>query len=213
MEIEGRTADDFENFGSGGLLLQGIGQFGGTCLNFVEQTDVLDRDHRLVGERFHQIDLVFIERSDSLAHQQCYADWRSFPHERNAKHGAETHFLLHVEIFVVRIGKHVGNVYRLTLYQHASDRTASLPPQSNSLESVTDPRRESIACGPIVGVIPLANNGSHFRLAETSRRFRQRLQHQLQIEGRSADDFQHIRGSRLLLQQLGKIAQCAGAVR
>ena len=71
MKIEGRAADDFEHFCSSCLLLQCIGQFGGTSLHFVEQTNILDRDHRLVGERFHEIDLVFIERSDGLAHQQC----------------------------------------------------------------------------------------------------------------------------------------------
>src|SRR6185437_14982620 len=58
MEVKGRTADDFQYFCGGGLLLQCIGQFGGARLNFIEQANVLDRDYRLVGKRFDQIDLV-----------------------------------------------------------------------------------------------------------------------------------------------------------
>ena len=86
-------------------------------------------------------------------------------------------FLLLIEICVVRIGQRIGNVYRLTLNQHASDRATPVPPQSDSLESITDLRRESIGRGPVVGVVLLANNSGHIRLAETRRRFRQRLQH------------------------------------
>jgi hypothetical protein len=39
-------------------------------LHFVEQTDIRDRDHRLVGEDFNELDLVFAERLDSLAGQE-----------------------------------------------------------------------------------------------------------------------------------------------
>ena len=40
-------------------------------------------------------------------------------------------------------------------------------------------------------------------LAQARRRFDQRVEHRLQIEGRAADDLEHLGGGGLLLQQLG----------
>ena len=37
--------------------------------------------------------------------------------------------------------------------------------------------------------------------------------HRLKIAGRAADDLEHLRRGRLLLQRLGEVAWCAGAVR
>ena len=45
-----RAADDLEHVGGRGLLLQGLAQIIGTVPNFVEQADVLDGDHRLIGK-------------------------------------------------------------------------------------------------------------------------------------------------------------------
>ena len=41
-----------------GLLLQRFGQIIGALLHFVEQSHVLDRDHGLVGEDVHQLNLA-----------------------------------------------------------------------------------------------------------------------------------------------------------
>ena len=46
------------------LLLQRLAQFGGARLHLVEQADVLDRDHGLVGEGLDKFDLAIRERPD-----------------------------------------------------------------------------------------------------------------------------------------------------
>ena len=56
-------------------------------LHLVEQAHVLDRDHRLVGEGGHQLDLLVGERPYRLALQNDDPDRRSFPHERDTEHG------------------------------------------------------------------------------------------------------------------------------
>src|SRR5215831_666036 len=50
LKLAGRTADDLQDFGSCGLLLQRLAQLACSRLHLIEQAHVLDRDHRLVGE-------------------------------------------------------------------------------------------------------------------------------------------------------------------
>ena len=47
-------------------------------------------------------------------------------------------------------------------------------------------------------------------LAKPDRRFDQRVQHCLQIEGGAADDLEHVRGGGLLLQRLAQLVEQAG---
>ena len=50
LDIRRRAGDHAQDFTRGGLLLQRL-------LEFLKQPHVLDRDHRLVGERFEELDL------------------------------------------------------------------------------------------------------------------------------------------------------------
>ena len=61
LEIEGRSADNFEHVSSGGLPLQRFGELACALLLRLEQSYVLDRDQRLIGERCHQLDLLLGE--------------------------------------------------------------------------------------------------------------------------------------------------------
>ena len=61
LQIESRAADNLEHVGSGGLLLQGLAQLTGALLLCLEQPHVLNGDHRLVCEAFHQFDLFVSE--------------------------------------------------------------------------------------------------------------------------------------------------------
>ena len=53
---------------------------------------------------------------------------------------------------------------------------------------------------------------SPVRVAQACSRRDQRIQHRLQVEGRAADDFEHVGGGGLLLSDW-RDHQCAGAVR
>ncbi len=50
-------------------------------------------------------------------------------------------------------------------------------------------------------------DGRAVRLAQPRRRFDQRIEHHLQIEGRAADDLEHVGGRGLLLQRFGEIVR------
>src|SRR6185503_12979145 len=49
LQVGGRAADDTEHFARRRLALERFGQLARTRLHFLEQTNVLDRNHRLVG--------------------------------------------------------------------------------------------------------------------------------------------------------------------
>ncbi len=57
LQVGRRAADHTQDLAGGRLLLQRLGQVAITCLQFVEQPCVLDRDDRLVGEGLEHRDL------------------------------------------------------------------------------------------------------------------------------------------------------------
>ena len=50
-------------------------------------------------------------------------------------------------------------------------------------------------------------NEREFRLAQPRRRLDERIEHHLQVEGRAADDLEHVGGGGLLLERLGELAR------
>ena len=63
LNIGRRARDDPQDLARGGLLFEGLGQGAVATLQFVEQPDVLDGDHRLIGEGLEQRDLLVGEGS------------------------------------------------------------------------------------------------------------------------------------------------------
>src|SRR6266567_4063541 len=78
LQVERRAADDLEDLGGRGLLLQRFTQLAAAGLHLVEQANILDRDHRLVGEGRDQLDLLIGERGDYSPAQCQHADWIAF---------------------------------------------------------------------------------------------------------------------------------------
>ena len=66
LGIGQRAADDLQDLGGRGLLLQRFGQLRGPRLHLFEQPHVLDRDDGLVGEGLDELDLLLGERPASL---------------------------------------------------------------------------------------------------------------------------------------------------
>src|ERR1700738_5212020 len=67
LQVEGGAADDLEDVGRGGLLLQGFAQL-------AEQPRVLDGNDGLSGEVSNQLDLLMGERPDLLTEDGDEAD-------------------------------------------------------------------------------------------------------------------------------------------
>src|SRR5262249_61257365 len=78
VQIEGRSADDLEHVGGGGLLLERLAQL-------VEQTGVFDGDDGLAGEIADKLDLLASERSDLLAVDNNGANQLVFFDHRDGK--------------------------------------------------------------------------------------------------------------------------------
>src|SRR5262245_14448880 len=74
-----RTRNHLENLRGRGLLLQRLKKLARPRLHLVEQSHVLDRDHRLVGEGRDQIDLLLREWVNDITGEQEYTYRCSIP--------------------------------------------------------------------------------------------------------------------------------------
>src|SRR6266487_3337759 len=111
LQVERRAADDLEDLGGRGLLLQRFTQLAATRLYFVEQAHILDGDHRLVSKRRHQLDLLARKWSRRISCHGHNADAAPFSQQRHAKHYTPTTEFLRFEIGVFGIGQCVRNMY------------------------------------------------------------------------------------------------------
>src|SRR5262249_40140229 len=87
----------------------------------------------------------------------------------------------------------------------SSDRTSSPAFVRDGLYILDDVRRIAVNRDQIVGISLLTRDGAHIRFAKVGRRFGERIEHGLQIEGRAADDLEHVGGGGLLLQRFREI--------
>src|SRR5262249_17408368 len=61
--------------------------------------------------------------------------------------------------------------------------------------------------GQVVGALLAAENERTFGRAQARRRLHQRVEHDLQVEGRAANDLEHVGGGGLLLQRFAKLVE------
>ena len=92
------------------LVLARLLELPALVLDLVEQADISDGDHRLVGKGRDQVDLLLRERLDLRSGQQHGADRRSLAQQRNAEHGAEAADTLGFVFGIFRIGEDVRDL-------------------------------------------------------------------------------------------------------
>src|SRR5262245_40347006 len=91
--------------------------------------------------------------------------------------------------------------------QRAPENRSAIRLRRVTLKIVALLLREPVGCRDRVGVAhPAANNGL-IRLAKSYSRLCQRVEYGLQIEGRAADDLEHVGGRRLLLEGLPQLIE------
>ena len=83
LHVRRRAADDAEHLGRCRLMLQRLAQFRVAFLQFFEQPDVLDGDHRLIGEGFYQLNLPLRKRLYKIAPDCNRSDWGSLSQQRH----------------------------------------------------------------------------------------------------------------------------------
>src|SRR6266849_298406 len=87
-DIGGRGGNYPQDVSAPGLVGQRLGQLAGFCLNLLEQSDVADRDHRLVGEGLQQGNLFFAERMYLGAAKRDRSNALTLAQQRYAQNGA-----------------------------------------------------------------------------------------------------------------------------
>ena len=91
LQLARRARDHAQHLGGRGLLLQRLGQLARARLHLVEQPHVLDRDHRLVGEGGHQLDLLVGERAaPCCAYKTSTPIGVAFAQQRHAEQGPDS---------------------------------------------------------------------------------------------------------------------------
>src|SRR6516165_5644249 len=183
LQIKGRTADDLEHVGGGGLLLQRFAQF-------VEQAGVLDGDDSLRGEVLDQLDLLIGERPNYLS-----VDAEETDHLVFLQHGHPENGSLTTELdcgnglgnaFQVRLlDREIGNMDHLSRLKHAGYGTVSSSPQGCA-PAFLDQRLRCVMCGSELKRLPIAQvHVAEVSLAETGSVRKYGLEHGLQIAGRA----------------------------
>src|SRR5499433_1907392 len=140
--------------------------------------------------------------------QREHANWRSFPHEGQRKYRMVLADLLMLDQLVFRIGHRIENLYGRAFEQRAPDGSLASRCIARALGLVLKGGRKLISrLHPKKAVASWASNTPHIGLAQFCRRLDQGIEHSLQIEGRAADDLEHVGGGGLLLQRLAQLVE------
>ena len=203
LKIEGRAADDLEHVGGGGLLLQRFAQL-------VEQPGVLDGDDGLRGEILHQRDLLIGERPHLLAVDSDPPDQLVVLEHRHDDEGASAGQV--EKLPEGRVGRlfrdndrQIGDMDCLFVVNESAQRSVRAGLQDRvALAEVHEGGRRIMHRRVTENRALAQHKVAELRAAEARRIGKQLVEHRLQVARRGADDAQHLRCRRLLLQRLSK---------
>ena len=143
-----------------------------------------------------------VKRPHGFALHDDDADRSSFAQKRDTEQGTETAELLAPKICVFRISKNVGDVNYLAFHQRSPDsRTPIDTGRVRGQECFVFARVPEHRLIAIDGTLR-SGQCRHIRLAQVGGGLDQRVEYGLEIEGRAADDLEHVGGGGLLLQQI-----------
>ena len=189
-----------------GLVFERLLEIVGALAQFVEQPRVLDRDDRLVGEGAHQLDLPLGERLDMVAGQAEGAGYLRAAQQRHADDAAD---LVGCGDFAPPVGwvcRYIRKMHDPT-FQHRPSRHGiatrdQRPLPQNIRQFVADAVNRGIA----KHVAVLDGNPAAVAVAQPRGGLQQRVEHRMQVEGRAADDLQHVARRGLVFERFLQIA-------
>ncbi len=198
LQVEGRAADHLQHVAGRGLVFERLLQITRAVAQLLEQPVIFYCDDRLIGEGLEKPDLPLGERLHPPARQVDDAERLGFAQQRHGKSGAHLTDRDHQGMGIFGIGGEVGDVDSPTFEQSApGDRAAA------GLEGDV-----AHHCVPFGGkgegryhAALAVRNQPHLCTAEPRRRFEQRIENRLQIEGRTADDLQDVANRRLIFER------------
>src|SRR5262245_41620119 len=194
LEVECRSADDLEHIGGSGLLLERFAKL-------AEQASVLNRNDCLMGEGFHQLDLL-VGKWPRIPALQCeHADDCSFSRQRHSQSAAtieKTCEILPSARVEIRIGQQVRNMNCALFKNCASENRTSIRLRSVARKLIALLFGEPKSGNERICITFAPPDNAAVRFANAGCRFDQRIEHGLQVKGRTADDLEHVSGCRLL---------------
>src|SRR5262249_12502085 len=135
-----------------------------------------------------------------MARASDHPDRRSLAHQRYAEQGAAADFLCQPQL-VFRIGLRIKNLNSRTLKQSSTGHAAAPRLEWNALHLIIQLGGPAeVGLGLKEPLIVRTRNVSYVGFAKSDRRFDQRVEHGLQIEGRADDRIEPVGG--LLLEGL-----------
>ena len=198
-ELAGRAGDDLQHFRGRGLLLQRFAQVGGALLLGLEQPDILDRDHCLIGEGRQQRNMLVVKRTHFGASYENSTKGARLD-ELRVRQGVRAMSVLdrvlHPEWEFVRGARQIRHMN----HPHIADRSARpraavyperfICPAAHAADGSADPHRA------IFG----EDNVGDLRLTDARGVLRNRFEHWVNIARRIRDDAQNLADRRLLFQ-------------
>src|SRR6516164_11008199 len=127
-----------------------------------------------------------------------------FAQERYAEDRAKPDLLLHFPISIFRISQDIGDLDRFAFEYRSPDNAAPSRFERNAKTGFSMSGRAAVSRDGLIVRALLAMHCRHVGLAQPRRRFRQRVEHHLQIKSRTTDDLEHIGSRGLLLQRLAQ---------
>src|SRR6516225_10689343 len=143
--------------------------------------------------------LLVSEGANGLAHQDDSADRMVFAQQRYGEDRAKSDLLLHFLKSIFWIRQDIGDLDRFAFEHRSPDNATPSRFKRNAESCFSMSGRAAVSRDGTIVCALLAMHRRHIGIAQPRDRFRQRIEHCLQIKSRTADDLEHIGGSGLLL--------------
>src|SRR5215831_12595819 len=204
-QIESGMANRFEHIGGGCLLLQRF-------THLIEQASILDGDDGLVGKRLDQCGLLIGERSNLSPPHRDHANENTFATHRHTEQCPDAAGARSLGVCGApgRIRLCIKDLYRPVLKSYASDDRAFSRPNTATVCPLSKPCGGVAIRSEVIHLTVRPKDEPLLGRAKLRRVLDQSFENGLQVEGRAADDLEHIDGGGLLLSRLRKLAPGQG---
>ena len=206
LQLARRARNSLKHIGGRGLLLQRFAQL-------VEQAGILDRDHRLVSEVRHQLDLFVGERPHLLAVDGDRADQLVVLEHGHGDERARAGELGDGGACVRLFRHEVGNVDHPFRFDDPAQGRSIEPNPRVAPPQLFERARSAMHCDKPELASFKQCEIAELGLADAYRVRQHGLEHRLQLARRARDDLEHLGGRGLLLARLVQLAlQPGGAL-
>ena len=185
-------------------LFHGARQDVRPLLQLLKQAHVLDGDHRLVGERRDQLDLLVGEGLDFGPPDHDDANESALPEHGNSQDRAETSPCLDFRVFqfVFRVSHDVWDLHRPSLKGDPPDDSASSRTDWVPLKEILQFGGDVVSDRQLEQLTVQSEDESFVGTAQSRGVLDECFQNGLQIKRRPADDLENFAGRGLLLEGL-----------